>query len=372
MMETPDYLVIGGGIIGCTLARELARVSRKVVVLDRGRAGAQASSAAAGLLSATLSAAPVGPLADLCFESAALYESWVSELQADGAGDVGFARSGLLEVAEASQSPEALAVSTGELARPGRRAEVLSAEELRRREPALAVSDRVALFYPDDAQVDAAALSRAVAGVAERAGVALRENETVHKIVRSADRITAVHTATTVYQAGTVILAAGAWSGAVAEGLALQLPTRPVKGQLLLADCRVAPVRTPLHAGEALIAPRPDGTLLLGVTLEEAGFDDRVTCGALREILDRTCALVPAVKEVALKRTWAGLRPATPDGWPYMGPVPPLRNLWVTTGHFRKGILLAPLCARLMAKSILADQLEEDLEPFKPTRRIDH
>jgi glycine/D-amino acid oxidase-like deaminating enzyme len=116
--------------------------------------------------------------------------------------------------------------------------------------------------------------------------------------------------------------------------------------------------------------PRPDGSLVLGVTVEEAGFDDRVTVEGVRAILQGTCALAPSVGKLPLGRAWAGLRPSTPDGWPYMGPLPPVRNLWVSTGHFRKGILLAPLCARLMARSILADHLDEDLLPFKPTRRL--
>jgi glycine oxidase len=129
-------------------------------------------------------------------------------------------------------------------------------------------------------------------------------------------------------------------------------------------------VRTPLHAGEALLIPWPDGRLAIGVTMEEAGFDDRVRLDSLCKILQHAIALVPAVGKLALDRAWAGLRPATPDGWPYMGPVPPYTNLWVSAGHFRKGTLLAPLCARLVAASVLAGHPLEELEPFKPTRRM--
>jgi glycine oxidase len=224
------------------------------------------------------------------------------------------------------------------------------------------------VVYPDDAVVDPARLSREVARVAELAGVTIHEGEPVVSLVREGDRVAAVKTAMATYRPGVVVLAAGAWSGTLAEALGLALPTRPVKGQLLLAHCRVPPVRVPLHAEEALLVPRPDG-LLLGVTVEEAGYDDRVTLGGVRDILQRTSMLVPAVSRLAWGRAWAGLRPATPDGWPYVGPLPPLRNLWVSTGHFRKGILLAPVCARLLARSILADHLDDELVPFKPTRR---
>ena len=369
-METPDVLIIGGGLIGCSLARELARAGRHVVVLERGRAGAAASSAAAGLLSPALATAPAGPLLDLCFESADLYEAWVEGLRQEGGGDVGFRRAGLLEVWTDPAAAERHRADSAGRERPGRRVEVLPAGELRRREPALAGKLVGAAFYPDDAQVDPARLSRAAARVAELAGVVVREGCPVRRLVRDGDRVGAVDTDDTRYAPGVVVVTAGAWSGGLLEPLGLAVPTRPVKGQMLLADCRVSPVRTPLHADEAVFVPRPDGTLLLGVTVEEAGFDDRVTLDGLRTILAGTCALVPAVGGLGLRRAWAGLRPATPDEYPEMGPLPPLRNLWVSTGHFRKGILLAPLCARLLAGSILADHLDERLGPFKPTRRM--
>ena len=179
-----------------------------------------------------------------------------------------------------------------------------------------------------------------------------------------------MRTASGTYHPGLVVLTAGAWSGLLADLAGLQLPVRPVRGQLFLADSRVPPVGTPLHAGEALIAPWPDGRLLLGVTLEDRGFDEEVRLDNLRAILERTMRLVPQVGQLALYRAWAGLRPATPDELPYMGPVRPLDNLWISTGHFRKGIMLAPLCARLMAASILGNRPVEELEPFKPTRRL--
>src|SRR5262249_37868275 len=154
------------------------------------------------------------------------------------------------------------------------------------------------------------------------------------------------------------------WTGQLGEQVKLDLPTHPVKGQLLMADCRASPVRTPMHAGNALLVPWPDGRLLLGVTVEEAGFDTQVRLESLRQILQRTIELVPAVADLRLDRAWAGLRPATPDEWPYLGPVPSMENLWVSAGHFRKGILLAPICARLLAKSLHAGALLPELSPF--------
>lgn len=368
-MLSPDFLIIGAGVIGCSLARELARVSKSVVVLDRGRAGDGASSAAAGLLTPTVSRSEAGALADLCFDSAALYEGWVNELRADGSGDVGFRRSGLLDVWTTADQAEHGIQSLPDHARPNRRVEHLSAAEVRRREPAVGGPVEGGAFYPDDALVDAERLSREVARVAEVAGVTVRESEPVWRLVRDGDRVTAVETPAETYHPGLVVVAAGAWSGGLLTPLGVELAVRPVKGQMLLADCRVPPVRGPFFAGEALFVPQADGRLLLGVTVEEAGFDERVTADGLRHILTNTCAVVPAVGGLTVARAWAGLRPATPDCWPHMGPVPPLHNLWVSTGHFRKGILLAPLCARLVAQAILAGHAGDELAGFKPTRR---
>jgi glycine oxidase len=367
-METPDVLILGAGVIGCSLARELVRARLQVTVLERGLVGCGASSAAAGLLSPTFQTATTDPLVRLCRHSAELYESWVEELRAEGAGDVGFQRPGLLDVwtdaTEFARQRAALEEASAH------RVELLTGDELRQREPGLAPNVVGGAFYPDDAQVDPGRLTRAVASVAERNGAQIRENEPVQRIAREGDRLTAVHTSSACYWPGLVVVTAGAWSGGLAEILELDLPTQPVKGQMLQAACRIAPVRLPVHAGNALLVPRRDGTLLLGVTIEEAGFDDRVTLDAIRTILGETTALVPAVKPLQFVRAWAGLRPGTPDGWPYMGPLPPLRNLWVSTGHFRKGILLAPLCARLVAQSILADELADELTPFRPNRRL--
>jgi glycine oxidase len=340
--------------------------------VERGRVGCGASSAAAGLLAPSFSKSEAGALVDLCHDSAALYQPWVHELEADGAGDVGLCRPGLLDVWLDAGQAELKRREWDTQARPGRRIEFLSAGEVKRREPALAGPVAGATLYPDDAMVDAARLTRAVARVAERAGVAFHEFEPVRQLVRDGDRISSIFTSTLRFRPGLVILTVGAWTGGLADLLSLAMPTIPVKGQMLLADCRVAPVHGPMFAGEALFVPQRDGRLALGVTVEHAGFDELVTLDGLRRILAETCAMVPAVGRLPLVRAWAGLRPATPDGWPYMGPVPPLRNLWVSAGHFRKGILLAPICARLMAQSILADHVDDALLPFKPTRRIEN
>jgi glycine oxidase len=367
-MQNPDILIIGAGIVGCSLAWELGKSGAQTIVVDAGKVGGAASSAAAGLLSPRFDDSATGPLLELCRRSAARYESWVNDLRAAGAGDIGFRRTGLLSISMSAEETTKLQATLPHDIAAGRRAEWLDRASLLRYEPAL--NDRVqgAAFYPDDAHVEPARLVAQVARVAALAGVEIHESEPVRKLEREGERITAVHTSSGCYRPGLVVLAAGAWAGELAEAIGLRLPTRPVKGQMLLADCRVPPIRTPLHAGEALLIPWPDGRLALGVTVEEAGFDDRVRLDSLLRILRQTIELVPAVGELALSYAWAGLRPATPDGLPYMGPLPPWKNFWISAGHFRKGTLLAPICAKLLAESIRAGRLCAELAPFTPNR----
>src|SRR5262245_25896431 len=182
MQEAPDVLIIGAGIIGCTLGRELARAKQRVIVVERGQIGCGASSKAAGLLAPALSASAVGPLADLCFQRADLYGSWVEELKQDGAGDVGYRKPGLLELYDESKPP------SPELLGSDRQCvERLSPDELRKLEPALRAENLAALFYPDAAQVNPTRLTRQVARVAELAGVEIRTNEPVQSLSQDDD-----------------------------------------------------------------------------------------------------------------------------------------------------------------------------------------
>lgn len=370
MNTTPDVLIIGGGIIGCSLARELARDGARTVILERGAVGCASSSAAAGLLAPTFGPSPSGPLQELCRQSALIYRGWIDELYASGAQDVGYRQTGLLTVCLDAAEADLVRSLRSVEAFPGRRAEWLDARQLREREPGLCERVLGAVWYPDDAHVEPARLVRQTARVAALLGVEIRENEPVRELQREGSRVTAVRTEQATYHPGLVVVTAGAWSGALAETLGLHLPTRPVKGQMLLADCDVSPVQTPLHAGNALLIPWPDGRLAVGVTVEEAGFDDRVRLDSLRQILNRVIDLVPAVGQLALSHAWAGLRPATPDDWPYMGRVAPCNNVWISAGHFRKGTLLAPICARLLSASIRAGRVVEELAPFQPTRQL--
>jgi glycine oxidase len=363
----PDVLIIGGGVIGCALAWELARAGLKVTVVERGMCGGGASSAAAGILAPDFGSAPDGPLADLGHHSVTLYDDWIASLEAE----VGYRRAGLLHLWKSKAEETAARKRVQAYVRPGRRAEIVTSRDLAELEPAMAPSVRGGLYFPDDAQVNAAQLAQAVARKAVAAGAVVREHEPVVRLMTSTvavtaaeNGITSVETVRARYCPKVVVIAAGAWSGQ----FGVAIPMRPVKGQLLEVECHTSPVNRPMHCGDALFVPRPDGTLVLGVTVEEAGFDESVTVEGLRAIVTETAALVPAVGGLTFRRAWAGLRPATPDELPVLGPLPPWRNLWVASGHFRKGVLLAPVTARLLSRSIQAGTLDPELAPFRPER----
>jgi glycine oxidase len=191
----------------------------------------------------------------------------------------------------------------------------------------------------------------------------------VTALLGSGGRCTGVRTARgEAIAAGAVVLAAGAWSGPLAASSGIVLPMVPWRGQMLAFDAVARPLQHIVFCGELVLIPRPHGPLLVGTTLENVGFDSRVTLSGLNQILARAARVVPGLGDLPLLRTWAGLRPGTPDHLPYLGPVPGWEGLYAATGHGRKGIILAPITGELMARAILEGALDPRLVPFLPGR----
>jgi glycine oxidase len=191
----------------------------------------------------------------------------------------------------------------------------------------------------------------------------------VTNILGTSGRCTGVRTADgRTFAAGLVVLAAGAWTGPLAAGSGVALPVEPWRGQMLAFDSPAAPFRHVVFCGELVLIPRPHGPLVVGTTLERVGFDSRVTLAGLHQILARADRVVPGLGDLPLARTWAGLRPGTPDGLPYLGPVPGWEGLFAATGHGRKGIILAPLTAALLTRAMLDDVCDPLLAPCLPSR----
>src|SRR5882762_2413762 len=361
-----DVAVIGAGIQGSSVALRLAQAGAQVAVLERGIPGAEASSAAAGILSPGVEAVELGPLHALCRASLERYPSFVREVEALSGMSVGFRALGTLEVALDETHAKVLAGRAEKMLQHGLPVEVLDESAVRRLEPAISPSARGALFFPDEASVDPRLLARAVYVAAARAGATFLTGQ-VKRIVVDGGRATAVDHDQGRIEADRVVLAAGSWSLLV-EGHGLPAgAVRPVRGQVAILDTRPPLLSRVVFSGHGYVVPRADGRILCGSTMEEVGFEKAVTAGGLRHVLDVAMGIAPALERSPVVETWSNFRPASPDGEPILG-AGTVPGLFYATGHTRNGILLAPITADAIAAAILGRSAPMDLSPFSPAR----
>jgi glycine oxidase len=362
MSDHPDILILGGGVIGLTIAYSLAREKVRVAIVDRADFGQEASWAGAGIIPPGDPLHAHTPFDLLRAHSSALFPALSQELRERTGIDNGYCRCGGLEVVGDADD------AAQEWRSEGIVCEKLSGSEARHLEPALA--DRIsAVFHlPDLAQVrNPRHLKALLAGCAGRE-VRLRSGCAVHGFERQGQRINAVHTTAGRLLADRFVLAAGAWT----EGLLHQVDWRPgihpVRGQIALLNSGTPLLRRVVMAGKRYLVPRLDGRVLVGSTEEDAGFDKRTTAGAIGELLNLAFMLVPGLTNAQLERCWAGLRPGSPDELPFLGLVPGTDNLFVAAGHFRAGIQLSPGTGLVMKELLLGQPLTVALEPFRLDR----
>jgi len=362
-----DVIVVGSGAIGGAVALALSERGLKVTVLESGRIGRGATWASAGFLGPELDPRDPPALVALSTASQALWPDWVRNLEERTGIALNFRRDGLLNLwvdPDVPQLPADLATAP-----PVCTGERLSAAEARRLEPNLTGPILGAVLRTEDAQVDNTRLAIALARSACGLGALYRAGTPVVGLTESGGRCTGVRVADgSELAAGSVVIAAGAWSGSLAASFGMRLPVEPWRGQMLSFDAVARPVNHIIICGELVLIPRPHGPLVVGTTLEKAGFDARVTLGGLAQILARADRIVPGLGNLPLSRTWAGLRPGSPDGLPYLGQAPGCEGLYAATGHGRKGILLAPLTGESMARLIADGALDPRLEPCSPAR----
>jgi len=351
-----DVVVVGGGVIGLSCAWRAAQRGVRVAVVERSRPPAGATRVAAGML------APVGELAfgepellELTMAAAEIYPDFVAELETASGVATGYRREGALHVAlDRDEAAELRRVH--ELQRSlGLGAEWLPPRRCRELEPCLTPSFSGGVHAPGEGSVDPRALTDALLAALEVEGVDVSTETGVEAALLEGERIVGVRTDRgEELRAGATVLAAGAWSGQV-EWLpeAARPPVRPVKGQILELRARdgAVPCRGIVAAERVYLVPRPDGRLIVGATVEEQGFDTTVTAGGVHELLREAYRLLPEVAEMELVEASAGLRPATPDNLPRVGPSDVDGLLWAT-GHYRNGILLAPLAANLIVEQL--------------------
>jgi glycine oxidase len=340
-----DVAVLGGGIIGCAIARELARGGLRVAVFERRRVGSEASSAAAGMLGVQAETDDAVMLR-LGAESRALYPAWLEALRDETGITVESWREGTLWLVFTAADEATLAARCEWQRAAGMSAERLTAREVFALEPRASRRARAGVLFGSDGRVDCAALTNALGTAVAAAGGAVREGTDVKAVIAERGRVTAVVTNAGRVACAAVVNAMGAWAGRV-RGMT-PLPVHPVRGQIAVVEAPRPPFRHALYTGRGYAVARRDGRVLLGSTRESVGYDKRVTAGGLATILAAATEIAPDLRGLPLIDAWAGLRPGSPDGRPIVGADPAVRGYYVATAHFRNGILLAPLTARVV------------------------
>ena len=361
-----DAIVIGGGVIGCSIGYHLAKSGVKTTILERSEIGMAASNAASGILS-SLFGNPTDPYTQLVNTSLAMFHELAPELAEASGVDIELVQSGELELALSEDEAQVLHAAVVDGGWRSAEAQWLDAQAVRDKEPML--SDRIAggIFMPEVCRVNNQRLSAAYARAAERHGATVREHADVISMVRSGLRISGVRLHSEELVADHVVVAAGPWSSIIVETLGSYVPTRPVRGVNLNLQPVGRSIGTVIHGGWGLLVPRNDGSVIAGATVEEADYDNRVTAGAVQDIMSMSEILVPSLRDARLNWALAGLRPGSPDDAPMLGSVPGWQGLHVATGHYRSGILLSAITGKLMAEHITGAK-PDLIEHFSPKR----
>jgi glycine oxidase len=357
-----NVVIVGGGVMGCSVALKLQQAGAHATVLERAIPGAEASSAAAGILAPQSEAHGPGPFLDLCLRSRGMYRAFVDELRELSGIDVGFALSGALHAAFSEGAAHHLEAQVSWQQACSLRAQLLTGAEARAIEPNLSPEAVAAAHFPDDAQVDNKLLMRALSMAAARSGARFKSGH-VRSLAVEGGRAVGVDLDGEIERADAVVIAAGSWSGLI-QGVALDPRViKPARGQMIELQTRLPVAGNVLFGEHGYLVPRSDGRVIAGTTVELVGFEKQVTAAGLSCILNLTLQLCPSLKDAPVQSVWAGLRPWTEDQLPILGEGP-LPGLFLATGHFRNGILLTPVTAKLVSQSILGQKPSVDLKPF--------
>jgi glycine oxidase len=365
-MKNHDVIIVGSGIIGGAIAFELAQRGVRVLLLDRQRAGEEASWAAAGMLTPSPETPDALAIVPLAKASLALYSDFVAAVEAASGMETGYRRDGSLVAFFAENAERELSTFLAVNHGVGLAAEAIRAEDARAMEPALNPAARAAAWLPEEGTVDNRALTRAVLAAALASGAVLRENAAVQSLVMQPNRCAGVVANGDAICAETVVIAAGSFSSQI-EGAAPYAPAHPVRGQMLALRGESVKLGHVIRSEHGYLVPRPDGRILAGSTLENAGFEKAVTPAGLQKILAAAVEIAPVLSSAAIIETWSGLRPGTPDHLPILGPTD-IEGLVVATGHYRNGILLAPITAKLIREWILETKTSLPIDDYSPMR----
>ncbi len=364
MTAHPEVLIIGGGVIGLTTAFFLAREGTRVTIVERGEPGQEASWAGAGILPPGNPAHAQTPFDHLRAQSFVMFPALSEELRERTGIDNGYMRCGGLEFRENEDL-----TGENEWGGAGIACETLDEASARSLEPGLAVGLGPATYLPDMAQVRNPRHLKALVAACQACGVGFVLGSAVEGLEKHQGHIKSVKTATQRLFAEKYLIAAGAWSDLLLQELGWKPGIRPIRGQIALLNPGRPVLRHILLHGARYVVPRPEGRVLIGSTEEDVGFHKQTTASAIHDLLALGIRLAPALADTRLEQTWSGLRPGSPDGLPFLGPVPGYDNLYISAGHFRAGIQLSPGTGLLMKELLLGQLPTISAAPFRIDRR---
>jgi len=365
-----DVVIVGGGVIGLSVARALARKAvGRIVIVERGQLGREASYAAAGMLAPQAEANQADDFFRLCCRSRDLYSSFAAELLTETGIDIELDQTGTLYCAFSEHDQEEIKQRYEWQRRAGLPVELLTPEETLELEPRVASNVRGALKFPNDIQVENRQLLRALIVANEKLGVEFLTETAVDSLTLQGDRVAGVNTSWGPLSTRYVVIASGAWTSFIKiANSASQISIEPVRGQMICYEPANALAEHVIYSPRGYLVPRRDGRLLAGSTTEDVGFASEVTAAGLRTIQANACEISPALSKLAPVDSWAGLRPRATDELPVLGKTSEAEGLFFATGHYRNGILLAPLTGELIAGLIADNVMTEELQTFTPDR----
>jgi glycine oxidase len=362
-------LIIGGGIIGSSVAWRLASENIKVSVFERGRLGQEASWAAAGLIGPQAEAHDPGDFFDLALAGKNAFDAIVERLIGESGVDPEYDTDGVLYVAFSEEARTELKMRAKWQRAAGGVVEDLSPAQARKLAPMLSEEIIYAIHLPTNRRVDNRKLTQAYVNAALNAGAEFREGARVDAIVAKSGWATGVRLVDGAVESGDVVIdAAGSWAGEIRGLEDDRIRFYPVRGQILCFDARPGLVRPSIFSGDGILVPRRDGRILAGSIFEDAGFNKSVTLDGIDRISRAARTLVPALASIPFREAWAGLRPATDDLMPVLGASPTVANVYYAAGHFRSGILLSAITGVVIADLVIGRKPSINLAPFLPTR----
>jgi glycine oxidase len=370
-LETADAVIVGGGVVGLSIARALARANLgRIVLIERGQLGMEASHAAGGMLAAQAECDRADAFLELACASRDLYPEFAASLLEETGINIELERTGTLYLAFTDEDERETLHRYSWQSGAGLPVERLTGDEARALEPCVSKEARSALRFPLDWQVENRRLVVALATAAENLGVRMCTSTSVESLLIERGRVVGVETTGVRVRAPVVVVASGAWASSLLKATANEAAVRiePVRGQMLCFDARPLAARHVVYSPRGYLVPRLDGRLLAGSTTEHAGFDKRVTATGAHAILTHALEMSPAIGHLPLVDAWSGLRPRAADDLPVLGQSTQARGLYYAVGHYRNGILLAPITGELIAGEIAGGTASPLAKAFTPER----